>query len=383
MRIRLGRIIAASMVLPIAMVAGVVGVSVTSAGAAATKSYTVMVEGGFTGASGYTVPEIVPAVKAAYAGVGGVTIVTCDDQFTSSGDLNCQESAVKQHVAVVIAGFGLLAGDESVLTKAGIPVIDDTDTTSPNSFAVNSGNGEYSGIGVGLAKTGCRRLGILELDGTATLADAIVAGAKWQSVTQSAIPADAPDLTSSIAKLAEAKVQCIALSVEPNTVIQAMTAIKQDNLKVKVAMVSAILTSQVLSSLGSEANGLISIESEIDAGAKAPVITTITKEMKAINPSAPVTAAALVAWASAKLVQEAAQTVKGSVTPASMLKAMNGLRNASTDGVIPPFSAIPLKTPAYTRFFNHYAIDYVIENGRPKALTGFYDLTSALSSKSS
>jgi len=371
------------MVFSTAVAIGAVAISGTTAGAASAKPYTVMVEGGFTGPASYTVPEIVPAVQAAYKGVSGVKIVTCDDQFSPSVDLTCQHTAVTDGVDVVIAGFGYLSSNESILTKAGIPVIDTTDTTSPNSFSIAATNGEYAGIGIGLSKAGCRRLGILEIDGTTTLADAIIAGAKWQSVTQAAIPADAPDLTPSIAKLAEAKVQCIALSVEPNTVIQAMTAIKQDNLKVKVAMVSAILTSQVLSSLGSEANGLISIESEIDAGAKAPVITTITKEMKAINPSAPVTAAALVAWASAKLVQEAAQTVKGSVTPASMLKAMNGLRNASTDGVIPPFSAIPLKTPAYTRFFNHYAIDYVIENGRPKALTGFYDLTSALSSKSS
>jgi hypothetical protein len=371
------------MVVSTAMAIGAVGVTGGTAGAASSKPYTVMVEGGFTGPASYTVPEIVTAVQAAYKGVSGVKIVTCDDQFSPSVDLTCQHTAVTDGVDVVIAGFGYLSSNESILTKAGIPVIDTTDTTSPNSFSIAATNGEYAGIGIGLSKAGCRRLGILEIDGTTTLADAIIAGAKWKSVTQAAIPADAPDLTPSIAKLAEAKVQCIALSVEPNTVIQAMTAIKQDNLKVKVAMVSAILTSQVLSSLGSEANGLISIESEIDAGAKAPVITTITKEMKAINPSAPVTAAAIVAWASAKLVQEAVLTVKGSVTPASMLKAMNGLRNASTDGVIPPFSAIPLKTPAYTRFFNHYAIDYVIENGRPKALTGFYDLTSALSSKPS
>jgi len=368
------------MVFSTAVAIGAVGISGTTAGAASSKPYTVMVEGGFTGPASYTVPEIVTAVKAAYKGVSGVKIVTCDDQFSSSDDLTCQHAAVTGGVDVVIAGFGYLEANESILTKAGIPVIDTTDTTSPNSFAITSGNGEYAGIGVGLVKAGCRRLGILEIDGTSSLADAIIGGGKWQSITQASIPADAPDLTPSIAKLAEAKVQCIALSVEPNTVIQAMTAIKQDNLKVKVAMVSAILTPQVLSSLGSEADGFISIESEVDAGVKTPVIATITKGMKAINPSSPVTAAAVAAWGSAKLVQDAAQNVKGAVTPASMLKAMNGLRNASTDGVIPPFSAIPLKNPAYTRFFNHYAIDYVIENGRPKPLTGFYDLTSALKS---
>src|ERR1700728_3329489 len=201
MRVRLGRVVGAALILTTATVIGAVGAAAGTAGAASTKSYTVMVEGGFTGLSGYSVPEIVPAVKAAYRGVSGVTIVSCDDQFTSSGDLNCQQSAVAQHVSVVIAGFGLLAEDESILNKAGIPVIDDTDATSPVSFAVNDDEGEYAGLGEGLSKAGCRRLGILELDGTSTLVDAIIGGAKWQSVTQSAIPADAPDLTSSIAKL--------------------------------------------------------------------------------------------------------------------------------------------------------------------------------------
>jgi Periplasmic binding protein len=375
---RLSRVMGAAMVLSTAIVLGVVGAWNGTAAASSAKSYTVMVEGGLTGPASYTVPEIVPAVKAAYRGVSGVKIISCDDQFSSADDLNCQEAAVTDHVSVVIAGFGLLSEDESILTKAGIPVIDDTDTTSPNSFAVNSNNGEYSGIGVGLAKAGCHRLGILLIDGTSTLASAIVAGAKWQSVTEAPVPANAPDLTPSVAKLAGAKVQCIAVSLEPNAVLQAMIAIKQDKLKVKVAMVSAVLTPQVLSSLGSEANGIIAIEGEVDPTAQVPVVATIKKEMKAVDPSAPVTAAAIAAWASAKLVIDAAPTIRGAVTASSMMKALNHLRNASTDGAIPPFSAIPLKNPAYARYFNHYDIDYVIENGHLKPLTGFYNVESAL-----
>jgi hypothetical protein len=67
----------------------------------------------------------------------------------------------------------------------------------------------------------------------------------------------------------------------------------------------AILTAQVLSSLGSEANGFISVESEVDAGVNVPVVAKIRKEMEAVNPSTPLTAAAVAAWASAKLVQDA------------------------------------------------------------------------------
>jgi hypothetical protein len=56
----------------------------------------------------------------------------------------------------------------------------------------------------------------------------------------------------------------------------------------------------------------------------------------------------------------------------------HGLRNASTDRALQPFSAIPLPPPAYKRFFNHYGINYVIENGAPTQSSGFYDLSAAL-----
>jgi hypothetical protein len=143
-------------------------------------------------------------------------------------------------------------------------------------------------------------------------------------------------------------------------------------------MVSAILTPQVLKSLGSTANGIISVENQADPAVSSPVITEITNDMKAFNPKAPVTTIAVLSWAAARLIVDAAQTITGPVTPASMLVALNGLRNASTDGAISPFSAIPLPNPAYKRFFNHYGINYVIENGAPTQSSGFYDLSPAL-----
>jgi ABC-type branched-subunit amino acid transport system substrate-binding protein len=386
MRIRFG--LSAALGLSIAFSLTGLGVATTSTEASAAtssghQSYELMVVGSLSGTGAYVTPEVVPAVEGAFRGVKGVKIITCDDQQTSANALDCEHEAVTDHVAAVIVGANSpVAENESLLTQAGIPAIGVTDATSANSFSVESSAGVYAGIGVGLAKAGCTRLGLLYLDGTQFLSNAIIGGAKWKSVTEAAIPFSAPDLTPSIAKLAEGKVQCIAISVEPNTVIQAMIAIKQDDLKVKVAMISALLDPQVLSALGSQANGIISIEGNVDPASKAPVLATIKKQMQAIQPNAPVTTASILAWASAKLVMDAQASIKGSVTAASMLKALNGLRNASTDGAIPPFSATPLKNPAYKRFFNHFAIDYVIENGRPTPLTSFYDLTSVLDNKS-
>jgi Periplasmic binding protein len=359
------------------------GGAAASAATSSSQSYTVMVIGGFTGLQSYSVPEIATAVKGLFRADKGVKVETCDDQNATSAALACEHQAIVDNVAAAVVGFGSAAYNEAPLTQAGIPVVGyaATTNTSPNSFALTGG--EYPALGVGLSRAGCRRLGILYIDGGSSLANVIVTSAKWQSVTQAAVAIDAPDIDPAIDKLAEGKVQCIAMSVEPNTVVEAMTAIKQDRLKVKVGMTSALLTSQVLASLGSEANGLISVDAQVEPNEKAPVITEIKKDMQAVNPKSPLTTAAITAWASAKLIQDAAQHIKGSVTAASMLKALNGLRGASTDGAIPPFSSIPLPNPAYARLFNHYGIDYVVKNGVEKPLTKFYDLSAALGIKSS
>ena len=356
------------------------GIGDVAAGAAtsSSKSYTVMVIGGFTGLQSYSVPEIVPAVEGEFHSDKAVKVLSCDDQNATSAALACEHEAVADNVAAVVVGFGSAAYDESPLTTANIPVVGyaATSSTSPNSFALTGG--EYPAIGVGLSKAGCHRLGVLYIDGGGSLANVIVAAGKWKSVTEAAVAIDSPDVSPAIAKLAEGHVQCIAMSVEPATVVQAMIAINQSGLKVKVGMTSALVTPQVLSSLGKQANGLISVDAQAEPDEKAPVVALIKKEMKAVDPKAPLTTAAITAWASARLIEDAAQSIKGSVTAASMLKALNGLRDASTDGAIPPFSSVPLPNPTYSRLFNHYGIDYVVENGVEKPLTGFYNLAPVL-----
>jgi Periplasmic binding protein len=375
-----GRVLAMAMSGAVITVASLVGIGGQPAGAASGKAYKVMVIGSLSGVASYQVPEIVPAAKAFFDKADpNVTVLSCDDQFSASDALDCEHEAVADGVSAVIGGFAELAENESILEAAGIPAIGTTDTTSSVSIALSNGTGLYAGIGVGLSKTGCTKLGILYLDGTQVLANSIVGNFKWKSVTYSVIPANAPDLSAPVAKLAQANVQCIAISTEPNQVIQAMTAIKQAGLKnVKVAMVAEILTPQVLSALGSVSNGMISIEGNIDPLSGAPVLKTIAKAMKAVDPSAPVSAAALVSWASADVLSQAAAKIKGTVNASSMLKALNSLRNVSTDGLYPTLSMVQLKNPAFKRFFGHYAIDYQIENGKPKPLTGWYDLTPAL-----
>jgi Periplasmic binding protein len=361
---------------------GAATASPTTGTATSSKSYAVMVATDITSTVSFSAPETVTGAEGALAGDKGVRVIPCDTQSTATASQNCAHEAVADHVAAVILGFTDLTEDEGILTQAGIPAIGVTDATSPNSFAITNSAGGYGGIGVGLSQAGCHRLGILYLDGTDVLADAIVAGGKWQSITRAAIPITTPDISPDIAKLAEGKVQCVVISTFPNQVVQAMTAIKQDNLKVQVWMSTALLSPQLLKSLGPEANGVVGVEPTIDPTSNAPVVAQIKAAMKGINPKSPLTELSIIGWVSGELIQDAAQQINGPVTAASMLTALNGLRNVSTDGAIPPFSAIELPNPAYKRFFNHYDIDYVVKDGALQQLTNFYDVSSALGTKS-
>jgi hypothetical protein len=346
----------------------------------ASKSYTVVVVDDVTGTFGFTTPEVVPAVKGAFGHTPGVNIVTCDSQGTLSEAQVCAHEAVLDHAAAVIVGQSQLAYDQSILTQAGIPVLDDADSTSATSFSLSNGYGPP--IGLGLYKAGCRRLGILYYSGQTADAQSIASGGKWKAVSEVDIPFASPDLTPAVAKLAEAKVQCVALSIEPQAVAQAMIAIKQDHLNAEAAGIGAVITKQVINSLGKKANGMIVIGEEANPGDKGtPVIARIQKDMRAAGSNLAVTTSAVLAWAAAKLILAAVPHIAGQVTAPSLLKALNGLRNVSTDGAIHSFSAIGLKNPADTRLFNHYVIDYTVENGALKPTSGFVDLTPVLDAK--
>jgi hypothetical protein len=104
----------------------------------------------------------------------------------------------------------------------------------------------------------------------------------------------------------------------------------------------------------------------------------IQADMAAENPKAPITQLAVIAWVSAKLILDALPSIHGAVTASSMLAALNGLRDANTYGMTPPFSAVPLSNPLFTRMFNPYAINYEIQSGQQTDDGGFYNLTSAL-----
>jgi hypothetical protein len=335
------------------------------------KSYAIMYETQLTGSavSGIISPEAPQAFRAAFAGKS-VTITVCDDQGTSTGNIDCEHQATTNHVAAYVVTQA--NQNQSLVDQAGIPVVGVANDTSPQSFDVSAQQGLFAGMAVALQKKGCKRLGTVIDEGGQSYAAQVAKAKKWQSVTDAFIPIAAPDLSPDIAKLAQAHVQCVDMATLSTQIPQVLIAIKQANLKVPVALPGIILTSQVQSSLGSLANGLIEVVSTPDPSSHA--VANVTKKMHAVNKGIKVDSASLDSWAIARIVEDGAADVHGKVTSTSLLAALNKLRNASTDGLFPPLSMKPQSNPAALRDFDTYVQSFVLENGKLTQASGFFNI---------
>jgi hypothetical protein len=340
-----------------------------------------MVSGDFTSTIPFTVPEIIPTVKGVLRNFKNVQIETCDTKGTAAAALACEQKAISDKVDAVIYGFGYITQNQALLNKAGIPVIGESDTTSADSFASSSAQAEYIGIGIGLAKAGCKKLGTIYLDGTNYLADYIKKGMESQGgaeVARAAVAVNAADLAPGISKLTGSGATCIAVSLTPTGAAQALIAIKQSGHPEIVGGVAAVFSEQLLKSLGAAlTNGLISVDQQLNPADSAPGIAQIKADIASQNSTEPVTQIGIISWVAARLVAAALPKIQGTVTASSMLTALNGLRNVDMDGVIHPWSSIEQTSPAFKRLFNPYGITYTINNLQATKNGDFFSLTDA------
>jgi ABC-type branched-subunit amino acid transport system substrate-binding protein len=312
--------------------------------------------------------------------VPGVTVETCDSKGTSADGEACAKQAVNDGVAAVVIGFAQGWGD--ILKAAGIPTIGNVSSVDDNAFAMSSAGALYAGNGVALAKSGCKKMGILYLTGTDSLVDFVKKGAESagaKEVARASIAANAPDLAPAISKLTSAGAQCVALSVIPSQVAQAVTAINQSGAKLTMAAVSAIVTPDVIKSLGNLANGILIVDAQQNGADKhSPGIKKVTKQIKAVDSSADITEVGLIDYISGRMIAAALKADPTATTPAALTTALNALRDVPVDGIVHPVSMVPLTNPDYVRLFNHYGISYKIVKGVPTRQGTFFDLAPIL-----
>ena len=368
------------------LAAGLSGSWPASAHAAAKSAkgqpYTVYYEVQLSGSAantGVADPSAPAAFKAAFAGTP-VTVDVCDDQGTTAGNIDCEHKAVASHAAAFVVTQA--NQDQSVVDQANIPVVGVANDTSPQSFDISAQQGLFAGMAVALEKKGCKHIGQVIDEGGQAYGAQVANAVKWQSVTDSYISLTAPDLTPYIAKLVQAHVQCIDMAMISTQIPQALTAVKQANLKVPIAFPGVILTPAVVSSLGSLGNGLIEVVSTPPVS--APAVAAVAQKMHAVNKTIKVENTSLDSWATARVIQDGAANVHGTVTNASLLAVMNKLRDAPTDGLLPPLSMKPQSNSAAARRdFDTYVESVVLQHGQQTDPSGFFNvapqITKALS----
>jgi hypothetical protein len=352
----------------------------TTAPAAGSAPFKVMVIGDFTSAIGFPVSESIAAAKVALKDTPNATIVTCDSKTDPNAAQACAREAVSQKVAAVILAFSPLAQDQSILAKEGIPVLGQTDMTSPVSFAFANGTAAYTGMGVGFIKQGCRSLGVIYFEGTDFLVDGINAGAKslgGEVGARAAIDPRNPDFAPAVAKLGAT--DCIALSVAPPMVPAAVLAINQSGIKVKMGGVGALFPAPIVKALGANAEGIMIFESQVNADdAQSSFVKQFRTDLAAVDGKATVTQQATLTWAAARGVAKAASTIKGPIDAASLLPALNAIKSLDLQGALAPLDFDGQKATAFKRLINPKLSIYVIKSGLPTKLTDFFDFSAAL-----
>ncbi|MEV0766762.1 hypothetical protein [Nocardia salmonicida] len=113
----------------------------------------------------------------------------------------------------------------------------------------------------------------------------------------------------------------------------------------------------------------------------APGIKNAAATIQAVDAKAMMTQQAVGSYIAAELVAAALLKVNGEVTAASLTTALDGLRNVDMNGVIPPWSSIPVEGNTFPRIFNHYGINYKIQDGKAVKQGDFYDIVALLTGK--
>jgi hypothetical protein len=283
-------------------------------------------------------------------------------------------------VVAVIHGFGQLSLDQSVLEAAGIPVLGYASETSSVSYITSSSFAQYVALGAGLGRADCDKLGIIYLPGTDALVDNIKSGFEstgGREVARADVAANAPDVTPAIAKITDAGAECLALSLPPTGVAQAITAVRQSGEDLTMGTISAVLPQQLMDALGDLTEGLIVVGDHISQ--YDPEADVVRADMDAAGgQDQELTPVGILTWTAARVLAAALKQTEGEFTAASFTEALDGLEDVDLQGVIPPWTTQEFENPAFARVMNPYGISYRIEDGVPTRLGDFYELAPVL-----
>lgn len=283
-----------------------------------------------------------------------IELTVCDDKSSPNEAATCARNAVSDHVVAVMSptsfsGFG--AQMLPILQAAGIPDVGQpattpTDWTSPNSFPLDPGQAaQYDGVALALKKAGCTNVGSLQVP--------VPAAVEVVKDLQQALPTIGSKLVLNIqvgmtessyapqvARLTSAGAQCIVPIMGGSEMIKLISAIEQSGAHLTLGGVTAAFGQETLTSLGSKAQGIV-----LSGAAYLPTDTSVKgvqdmlAAMKKYTPGTKATTnAATQSWGTATLlINGVLPSIKGDITPDSVMKALEATKNAPT-GTYAPYT---------------------------------------------
>jgi len=374
-----------------------------SSGTSAASEIVVTVMGTFQ-AAGADYGDAAAAIQAsadqvnAAGGIHGhkLKVIVCDDQENPNQAETCARQAVSDNSAVVLSptestGFG--AQTLPVLAAAGIPDVDEpavvpTDWTSSNVFPLDPGEpAQYAAVALALKQHGCTKVGSLQLPVASGAAAAGDLGTALTKIGGSLVlnvktGMSEPTYAPQVAQLISAGAQCVVPIILPTEISKLISAINQSGKKLPIGGVTAAFNQQLLTSLGTAADGII-----LAGGNYLPTDTTIPSvedmitAMKKYTPSTPPTDTyGTSAWGAATLVFSSVMpAITGPITASSVMKALDATKNATVGTYAPYTFAQPAPNSQFPRLRNPGILTWVVQNDVPKLTSsGFININQAL-----
>jgi branched-chain amino acid transport system substrate-binding protein len=274
-------------------------------------------------------------------GVNGhqLQLIVCNDKNDPNTAANCARQAIQEKVVALVGGLTLFdAQIVPLLDNANIPWIGPTngvDYSSKNLFFVGGDAGAgWVGLGLAMASEGCKSYAVVaSATSSPQVISTIQAGAKASGMTLAGTfkaPANSADWAPTAAAVKASGADCIGSGTGPSESAGLVTAMRAAAPNIKMGFSSGGLPTQLISQLGSAANGIFEIAGYYPYSADKGDIQALTKQLLAADPKSPLDTFTLSGYASVKIAAKVAQGLSGDITAQAELTGLTKLKDFDT-----------------------------------------------------
>jgi branched-chain amino acid transport system substrate-binding protein len=338
-----------------------------------------------------TQPQLKAGIEASVNAVntaGGIDghkikLQTCDTQYTVNGELSCMRTLIQDNVSAIVAPTIIAdqSGEEDRLAaQAGIPIIGSpgevqADYNTPGVFPLSSGiPGWIWGAVQHLIEVKATKIALLGSTdagseyGLKVGATALNAAGLKPTASVIADPQADPTFATAAAKVVDAHVQGVYISLPPSYIPNAVLALKQAGFQGKISTITATFTPSIIKALGPSANGvLVTGQVAFASDTANPGISQFLADMNRYAPGATIDEVTIQGWTAVQLMSKVLAHAT-SFSGKSVTQAFNDIKtpvDVPTMGPFGPPSATPYIT-GYPRMYNPTVQDGVVSGGVAK-----------------